>query len=199
MTPSRAVAVPSSSMRSTEARTWGIALLALAMWFDVLYAATHPVGAVSLPPWQAALAGVLTQLIFTACEATVAVQAWRIAGESVRWCELAPRLLAVSSVEALAVAIALGHRTMPPGLAVCLAGARAARDGPPGSGPTFAFAAFGVLTVARLLLSAQAQATAARASFARALLVVDTLFLATRLVMWWSFDLMQGRSFQRWG
>jgi hypothetical protein len=53
--------------------------------------------------------------------------------------------------------------------------------------------------VARLLLSARVQAGAARASFARALLVVLALYLATRLVMWWSFDLLQGRSFQRWG
>jgi hypothetical protein len=176
-----------------------MSLLVAAVWFDVLYGAARHTNAVALPPWLAALAGVVTQLAFTACEAAVAVQAWRVAGESVRWRELAPQLLAVSSLEALATAIAAGHSALPLVAVVWLAGGRAAGDGPPGSGPAFAFAGFGALAVARLLLSARAQAGAARASFARALLVVLALYLATRLVMWWSFDLMQGRSFQRWG
>jgi hypothetical protein len=199
MTVSRAIDVPPPRVRSTEARAWGIALLTAAMWFDVLYAASRHVGTVPLPPSLAALAGLATQVAFTACEAAVAVQAWRVAGASVRWRELAPRLLAVSSIEALATAIAVGHTTVPQALAAWLAGPRAAATANPVSGSAFAFAAFGVLTVTRLLLSAHAQAGVARASYVRALLVVGTLYLATRLVMWWSFDLMQGRSFQRWG
>jgi hypothetical protein len=199
MMQSRAVDIPPPRVRSHEARAWGLSLLVAAMWFDVLYAATRHAGALATPAWLAAVVGVATQLAFTACEALVAVQAWRVAGESVRWRELAPQLLAVSSLEALATAIAAGQGPLPRVVAVGLAGARAAGDGPPHSGPAFAFAGFGALAVARLLLSAQAQAGVARASFARALLLVLTLYLATRLVMWWSFDLMQGRSFQRWG
>lgn len=199
MTHSRTLAVPPPRTRSSEPRTWGVALLAAAMWFDVLFAATRHASTVSLPAWLAALVGAVTQLAFTACEAAVAVRAWRVAGESVRWREVFPRLLAVSSIEALATAIAAGCTAVPPALAVWLAGPRAAPAASPVSGAAFAFAAFGLLTVARLLLSAHAQAGVARASFARALLVVVTLYLATRLVMWWSFDLMQGRSFQRWG
>jgi hypothetical protein len=199
MTLSRAVDVLPPRVRSIEARAWGMALLVAAMWFDVLYGAARQASTLSLPAWLAALAGVLTQIAFTACEAAVAVQAWRVAGKDVRWRALTPRLLAVSSLEALAVAIAAGHTTLSPGLVVWLAGIRAVRDGPTGSGLAFAFAAFGLLTTARLVLSAHVQSGAARASFARALLVVLTLYLATRLAMWWSFDLMQGRSFQRWG
>ena len=209
MTLSRAVDIPPPRVFSAEARACVTALLVAAMWFDVLYDAARHASNLSLPPWLAALAGLAMQVAFTACEAAVAAQAWGVAGEQVRWRALAPRLLAVSSAEALAVAIAAGHTMVPPGLAVWLSGARASAAAsavaaapvaaPPVSGLAFAFAAFGLLTVARLLLSAHAQAGVARASFARALLVVITLFLATRLVMWWSFDLMQGRSFRAWG
>lgn len=199
MIPSRAVDLSPPRVRSHAARAWGLSLLAAAVWFDVLHGAARHATDVALPPWLAALAGVTTQLAFTAGEAVVAVQAWRVAGESVRWRELAPQLLAVSSLEALATAIAAGQGMLPRVAAVGLAGARASGQGPPVSGPAFAFAGFGALAVARLLLSARVQAGAARASFARALLVVLALYLATRLVMWWSFDLMQGRSFQRWG
>jgi hypothetical protein len=199
MTVPRVVDVPPPRARHREASAWGIALLVATMWFDVLYSAALHAGAMTLPPWLAALAGVVTQLGFTAGESWFAAHAWRATGASASWRELAPRLLSVSSVEALAATIATGHRTVPVTLAVWLAGARARGDGPPGSGLAFAFAALGVLTVVRLLLSAHAQAAVARASFVRALVVVLTLYLATRLVMWWSFDLLQGRSFQPWG
>lgn len=199
MTLSRVVDVPPPRASSTEARAWGFALLVAAIWFDVLHLSARHAATLTLPAWLAALAGVVTQLGFTAGEAWFTVHAWRVTGVRTRWSDLAPRLLSVSSVEALATTLATRHRTLPATLAVWLAGSRAGGDGPPGSGPAFAFAAFGGLTVVRLLLSAHAQATVARASFIRALLVVLTLYLATRLVMWWSFDLMQGRSFQRWG
>ena len=199
MTLSRAVDIPPPRVFTAEARACVIALLVAAMWFDVLYDAARHAGNLSLPPWLAALAGLATQLAFTACEAPVAAQAWSVACEQVRWRVLAPRLLGVSSAEALAVTVAAGHTSVPPALAVWLAGPRAAGPAAPVSGPAFAFAAFGLLTVARLLLSAHAQSGVARASFMRALMVVLTLFLATRLVMWWSFDLMQGRSFRAWG
>ena len=211
MTLSHAVEVPPPRIHSIEARAWVSAVLVAMLWFDVLYDAARHASSLSLPlpPWLAALAGLATQLAFTACEAAVAVQAWGVAGEDVPWRALAPRLLAVSSAEAFAVALAAGHTIVPPTLAVWLSGARAAGGAvaggaasgaaPPVSGLAFAFAGFGLLTVARLLLSAHAQSGVARASFTRALFVVLTLFLATRLVMWWSCDLMQGRSFQSWG
>jgi hypothetical protein len=176
-----------------------VALLVATTWFDVLYASARHSTSLSLPPWLAAFAGLATQLAFTACEAAAAVQAWRLAGAEVPWRALVPRLVTVSSAEAFATAVAAGHTAVPRAAAVWLAGTRAAADGAvPGSGLAFAFAAFGALTVARLLLSAHAQAGVARVSFPRALGVVLALYLATRLAMWWSFDLLQGRSFQSW-
>ena len=195
----RAVDVPPPTVRSAEGRVRVTALLAAALWFDVLYAAAAHTNASPLPPWLAALTGLATLLVFTGCEAAVAVQAWGIAGVSARWAALAPRIMAVSAAEAFAVSVAVGHAPLPPALAVLLAGVRAAGGAQPASGWSFAFAAFGLLTLVRLVLSAHAQAGAVRASFVRALVLVLTLYLATRLAMWWTFDLMQGRSFQPWG
>ena len=199
MSLSRAVPVPPPTPFSTETLARVAALLVATLWFDVLHDAARHASATSLPHWLAALTGLATQLAFTAAEAALAVVAWGATGTPVTWRALAPRLLAVSSAEALALAIAAGHTSLPPVLAVGLAGARAGSGFTPGSGPEFAFAAFGALAVARLLLSAHAQARVARASYPRALLVVAAFYLATRLVMWWSFDLMQGRSFQSLG
>src|SRR5438093_29641 len=85
MTLSRAVDVPPPRVFSAEVRACVIALLVAAMWFDVLYDAARHASGLSLPPWLAALAGLATQLAFTAGEAAVAVQAWRVAGEEPRW------------------------------------------------------------------------------------------------------------------
>ena len=199
MTLSHAVDVPPATERSTEVRARIIAVLVATLWFDILHDAARHATGTSLPPWLAALAGLATQLAFTAIEAALAVAAWRAAGVRIEWRALAPRLLAVSSAEAVAVAIAAGRSTLTPALTVGLAGVRASSGFTPRSGPEFAFAAFGALALVRLLLSAHAQARVARASYPRALLVVAAFYLATRLVMWWSFELMQGRSFQSLG
>lgn len=199
MTVSRVQDFSPAGTRSAELRAWLVAILAASLWFEVLLDAARHASGLPLAPWLAAAAGLATQLAFTAAEAGVATLAWRVAGERVRWRALAPRLLAVSSAEAFAVAVAAGHTAIPSVLAPWLAGPRAAGGPPPASGLVFAFAAFGALTAARMLLSAHAQAGVARVSFARGLVLVLALYLATRLVMWWSFDLMQGRSFQLWG
>jgi hypothetical protein len=175
-----------------------MALLATAVWGAVLYGVTLHTGELTIAPWLAVTAGLVTQLAFTAGEAAACAAAWSMSGAAVRWYALVPRLLAVSSIECLAMAITAAGERVPGPLAVWLAGARAA-GARPVSGLGFAFGACGLLTLIRLLLSARAQAGVARASFARALGVVLVLYLATRLAMWWSFDLMQGRSFERWG
>jgi hypothetical protein len=53
-----------------------------------------------------------------------------------------------------------------------------------------------LLALVRLLLSAWLQARAARARFRSAVTLVLALWLGSRLAVWWTFDLLQGRSFQ---
>jgi len=69
-------------------------------------------------------------------------------------------------------------------------------SGGPPHGIAAAFATFGVLAIVRMLISAALQARVARATFPAALLMVATMWLVSRLAAWWTFDLLQGRSFQ---
>src|SRR5437773_2591801 len=183
-----------------EARMWVTALLVGMMWLDVMYGS--PVGAQPFARWLVALAGLAAELAFTVCEAAAAVASWRVLGRLVRWSELAPRLLVASSVETLAVSIAAGRAHLPRGWALALAGTRALEGAPaagvsgPSHGLAAAFAAFGVLAIVRMVFSAALQARVARATFSAALLLVIVMWLVSRLAMWWTFDLLQGRSFQ---
>lgn len=179
--------------RSADRRLWVFALVTCLMWLEEL---RYTVPAESpVPAWLATLLGVASQLAFTSGEAWVAVAAWRIQGTRVRWAALAPRVLVASAPETLALSIASGHASLPAPIAEALAGPRASGAAPQ-SGMAFAFAGAGALALVRLLLSAHLQSRAAGAGFARGLATVAALWLATRLLMWWAFELLQGRSFQ---
>jgi hypothetical protein len=173
-----------------EARLRVTALLVATMWLDVL----HDVAG-SNAPWLVALCGLAAQLAFTAAEAAAAGMAWRLLGRSVGWLALGSRVLVASAAETLAVSIAAGRARLPEAWAVALAGGRALGT-TPAHGVAAAFAATGALTLLRIALSAGLQARAARASFTTAFGVVLALWLVSRLAVWWTFDLLQGRSFQ---
>lgn len=195
----RAVDVPPPRIEPTEAHVRLTALLVAVLWFDVLWESSRHLRVRALPPLAATVAGLTMQSLFTALEAHAARAAWRATGRALRWRELAPRLFAVSSAEAFALSIATGGTVLPSWLAQLLAGARAAPGAVPDTGLAFAFAAFGVLTVRRVVLSAHTQARLAGARWSHAFGLVTLLYLATRIAMWWSSDLMQGCGFQLWG
>jgi hypothetical protein len=177
---------------------WLFAALTATVWFEVLRAAATTSDH-TMPPLAAALAGLASQLAFTALEASLAVATWGVMGTRVHWSALAPRLLTVSAAEAFAVAVAAGQPALPPPWPVLLAGSRAGPEGgASGDGGVFlqAFAAFGVLTLVRMALAGFAHARAARVPWARAMLVVVGFYLASRCAMWWTLDLMRGHSFE---
>jgi hypothetical protein len=178
-----------------EVRMRLTALLAATMWLDVLHGAAS--AASPRAAWLLALAGLAAQLAFTACEALVAVAAWRLMRKSVRWSALAPRLLVASSFETLALSVAAGRTHVPLAWAVALAGPRAARVTGAEHGLAAAFATVGLLALGRVLLSAWLQSRAARAGFTTAIALVLAMWLLSRLATWWTFDLLQGRSFER--
>jgi len=170
------------------------ALLVAVMWLDVLRGPAE--GGRSHAPRLVALAGLAGEVAFTALEALAAAAFWRVLGRRARWSELAPRLLVASSAETLAVSIAAGRARLPHVWGLMLAGPRAMESGGPPHGIAAAFATFGVLAIVRMLISAALQARVARATFPAALLMVATMWLVSRLAAWWTFDLLQGRSFQ---
>jgi hypothetical protein len=194
MTASPIASVSAGAADLDDARMRVTALLVATMWLEVLYGsatAAHARG-----PWLVALVGLAAQLAFTAGEAAAAAACWRALGRRVPWRVLAPRLLAASSAETLAVSIASGRAHLPRGWALALAGPRAAEASGPPHGIMAAFAAVGALALVRLLLSAWLQSRAARASFGAAFGLVLAMWLASRFAVWWMFDLLQGRSFQ---
>lgn len=199
MTVLRAVDVPPPRSTPSEPHMRVTALLVTLFWFDVLWegARLHPTS--GLGPLAVALVGLASQLVFSCLEALAARAAWQMLGHEPTWGALATRIVAASSAEAFAVSIATGGTGLPSWLAQLLAGARAAPLATPDTGLAFAFSGFGVLALVRLALSAHAQARLVRVPFARGALVVSVLWLATRLIMWWSSELAQGRSFQPWG
>ena len=177
-----------------ELRVWVTALIVSTMWFQVLAESTR--GRFAGAAWVAPLAGLAAQLGFTALEAAIAVALWRALGAGVSWGALVPRLQIASAAETLAVDIAAGHALLPRPIAIALAGPRAADAAAPSHGLAAAFAAAGALALVRMLVSASLQSRAAGASFARAFGLVLCMWLASRLIVWWGFDLLQGRSFR---
>ena len=175
---------------------WLFGALTTCFWFEVLWRAARDAGELSMSPALAAAVGLATQLAFTAIEASLGATVWASFGERVSWARLMAALLTVSSTEAAAVAITSGHPALPAPWPVLLAGPRAAPHVGPASAGTQVFAAFGALTLARLVLATHAHAAAARTSWRRAALVVITFYLASRCAMWWSLDLMRGHSFE---
>jgi hypothetical protein len=174
---------------------WLFAALTATVWFEVLWhSAASSDGA--LPPLAAALAGLASQLAFTAVEASLGVATWAAMGTRVPWSALAPRLLTASAAEAFAVAVTAGRPALPPPWPLLLAGVRAAPETAAGGEFLQPFAAFGVLALVRLALASHAHAQAARVPWARAGLVVLGFYLASRCAMWWTLDLMRGHSFE---
>lgn len=199
MTVLRAVDVPPPRSAPSETHWRITALFVVLLWFDVLWEAARHGEPGALPPLAVAAIGLASQCVFCVLEAVLARMAWQLAGHAPRHEALATRILAASSAEAFAVSIAAGGTPLPGWLAQLLAGARAAPLAAPDAGLAFAFAGFGVLALVRMALSAHQQARLVRAPFAHGAAVVLALWFATRLVMWWSSELGQGRSFQPWG
>ena len=192
--------------RHTDWRAWAFALCAASIWFEALWRTTRDASASPLTPTVAALVGLGTQLVYTALEASLATAAWSSLGRDVRWSRLAPALLTASVTEAFALSVISERPYWPQAWRVALAGARAQPEHVAAGPLAQAFAGFGVLTLARLVLATHAHADALRASVSHstsasrhwrdAALLVLTFYAASRLAIWWALDLFRGRSFE---
>ncbi|MCE9628064.1 MAG: hypothetical protein K8R56_09120 [Candidatus Eisenbacteria bacterium] len=195
----RAISVPPPRVHSSEAQAWlGAAFVAL-LWWQALWAGAQRMVTLGLPPLASTLLGLTLVLLAAAAESAIACGAWRALGRTPGWGALTLRVFGASVPEAFAAGVLAGAPLLSEPWPVWLCGVRAAEGWLPGSGTAFAFAGFGLLTVLRLALSAHAQARLARAPLGHGMLVVLALYLLTRLIMLWSFDLMQGHSFEPWG
>lgn len=168
------------------------ALLVITVWTEVLAQAArrHPMPRLS--PAAVVAVGLGTQLFACALEAVVARAVWRAQGVRVAWRALVTRIVAVSVCEAFALAVVTGSVVLPAAWAIALAGPRAGPVVPPADGWATATAGVGLLAALRVGVSAQAQAALAGVTFRRGLAVVLGLWLASRLVLWWTSDLVLG-------
>lgn len=174
------------------------ALLALAVWAEVLGQAArrHPMP--RLTPAAVVVVGLGTQLLACAIEALLARAVWRAQGVRVAWRFLVTRIVTVSVCEAFALAVVTGSVVLPAAWAIALAGSRAGPGVPPADGWATATAGVGLLAALRVGVSAHAQAALAGVTFRRGLAVVLGLWLASRLVLWWTSDLVLGGGPAAW-
>jgi len=182
-----------------SAHAWPLAIFVCAvalMWHDTLVAQlTHSPGLVPLrvTPRLAAACGVSTQLAFSALEAFLYARLWRATGRTLPWLRTAAVLFVISSFEAFA--LYLLQRQDAPSFA-WLVGARALWPGGIAiTGLDRAFGAFGVIALMRLALTAHVQARGSGASHVQASAMVLAGWLGSRLALWWTADLLRGRSF----
>ena len=189
------VSVPPPRAHHAEAHVWVTALCVSILWLQVLWVGAPRLASGTLTPAWATVLGLATQWVCVLLEAAGARILWLAAGASPSWGALTARIFVASAAEAFAAGVLVGAPELPAPVAIALCGVRADPGFLALGGADSAFAAFGGLTVLRLVVSAHAQARLARASFGRGMLVVVGLYLATRLALWWAFDLLQGRSF----
>ena len=198
--------IPTVPARHADWRAWAFAVCAATIWFEAIWRSTRDAPASALTPTVAAIAGLATQLLCTALEASLATAAWTSLGRKMRWSALAPALLTASVTEAFAVSVIAERPYLPQLWRVALAGARALPEHVAAGPLAQAFAGFGVLTLLRLVLATCAHVEALRACsgpptslsgrWRDAALVVLTFYTSSRLAIWWGLDLFRGRSFE---
>jgi len=184
---------------SESAPAWPLALFVLAValfWHDTLVTQlTHSPGLVSprVAPGWAAACGVGAQMAFSGLEASLYARAWRATGRRLPWLRTAAALFVISSLEAFALSVL--QRPDATSFA-WLVGARATWPGGIAiTGLDRAFGALGALAFVRLVLTAHVQARGTGASHGYASAMVLVGWLGSRLALWWTADLLRGRSF----
>jgi hypothetical protein len=137
-------------------------------------------------------------LAASAIEASVYVLWWRTRGARLAWPPFFVGLVALSLVDRCAASLAaLAQRA--PALAPWLAplvGPQLVRGSLPGLEPGLwaAFGGLGLLALARLGATAWLQAAGTGRRLRAALAVTALVWLATRVAVWWSVDLLRGMS-----
>jgi hypothetical protein len=195
----RTTPVRHSFYARAELQAWLGAVFVALCWAQSLWAGVQRTPMGGLSPAAGVALGLVLVLLAAAAEAAISCGVWRALDRTPGWGALTLRVFGASVPEAFAAGVLAGSPSFPDPWGVWLCGARAGEGFLPGSGVGFAFAGFGLLTLLRLALSAHAQARLARAPRTHGMLVVIALYLVTRLVLLWSFDLTQGHSFEPWG
>jgi len=203
-------AVPSASRRRSTAplkAALGLAAIMLVWWLttrqqlaaagiDEAFAGSN---LPQVPVTLLAFASVAGRFTGLALEAAFYLAWWRSWGAPFRFGRFFGWIAGLSLIDAWALglrAIARDHSGALATWLAPLAGIDLLRDGPPGSASSIqlAFGTLGITTLARIGLTAHAQARETGRGFAMPVLLTSVVWLACRVVTWWTLDLARGAS-----
>jgi hypothetical protein len=179
-----------------------LSLIALASWWEMGYRQGSDLGAGQhLNLAIAATIMVLARLAASALEALAYALWWRTRGVHLPYARFFVALVALSLVDRFAQSLA-AFAAREPALAPWLApvaGLQLLKDHLPGAEPGLwaAFGSLGLLTLARLAITAWLQSVGTGRRLRGPLLLTVLVWLATRVATWWTIDLFRGMSLLR--
>jgi hypothetical protein len=141
--------------------------------------------------------GAVARVLGTAIEAGVYALVWRSWGRQLGFLRTAFWLLTISSLDVLASQlrfVGLEHGDMLAAWLAPVVGCAVLPEPRLEGGLLSAFGTFGLLAIARLVATARAQAALLRIGMLRPLALTAGMWLVTHVALWWSVDLMGGRS-----
>ena len=174
-------------------------LIALASWWQLGLRQGAELGAgQQLNLAVAATIMVLARLAASAVEALAYALWWRTRGARLPYARFLVALVALSLVDRFAqslVALAGRAPALTPWLAP-VAGLQLLKDRLPGAVPGVwvAFGSLGLLTLARIAITAWLQSVGTGRRLRGPVLVTTLAWLATRVALWWAMDLFRGMS-----
>ena len=181
---------------------WFLPLLYLWLgwsWWREIHAQLAASGvAPDMDPGAMAVAGLAGRVLATLSEAGCYTLWWRGRGLELPYWRFAGWVAALSTADLFGMTLKGVAPGAPDALRVvigALAGPLALEPVPvAASGAMAAFGTLGILTVARVVATAWAQARGIGRPLAGPLVVTTAAWLLTRLLIWWSFDLLRGMS-----
>jgi hypothetical protein len=174
-------------------------LIAIASWWELGLRQGGELGAgQQLNLAVAATIMVLARLAASAVEALAYTLWWRTRGARLPYARFFVALVALSLVDRFAqslVALAGRAPALAPWLAP-VAGLQLLKDRLPAVEPVLwvAFGSLGLLTLARIAITAWLQSVGTGCRLRGPLLVTTLAWLATRVALWWAMDLFRGMS-----
>jgi len=145
-----------------------------------------------------AAAALAARALSTLTESACYVLWWRSLGGRLRYWRFTSWIATLSGIDLVGFALRRAAEGSGDGMrvlgAVIVGPAVLAAPQPPAAGPMTAFGSVGVFTLSRIVLTAWAQGRGLGRGITGPLVLTSAAWLGTRLVAWWSLDLLQGRS-----
>ena len=172
--------------------------LAWSWWFEIrLQVAALAASAPTLDADAIAAMGLAARLLATLSEAGIYTLWWRSRGLRLPYWRFQGWVAALSAADLVGYSLRRVAEEAPDAarwMIAVLAGPGALESSPGAPGGMAGFGSLGILTVTRVVMTAWAQAHGIGRPLLGPLFLTASAWLATRLIGWWSVDLMKGMS-----